>query len=717
MDSLKTGFLILVLGLFSATTWILAYGAGNTSFDYMEIDRGHGHIEIIDVDNDGRNDIVKCGSEAEALVWFKHETNRRLTKHVIVKDKNFRGDRIAAGDIDCDGDVDLVSGLSVGDDYHVVWIENPLPKSEPSKPGSWTIHRIADQDGYIKDMAVVDFNGDGKPDVVTRANEQTVVFFQENPARWPQKVILKHESHEGMDVGDLDKDRDPDIVLNGFWYETPRKPEKETFKKHIFDKKWFTPTDGSWRDNNTSIKVADVNGDSLADILISHSELPGYPISIYTASSIEGVKTDNWKEIQVAKRFDFCQTLDAGDVDNDGDLDILAAKFERDHESEQWRNYQFLHLWRNDAIKGNNPRVKWNHSSSQDGDFPEPDVGRQAAALVFDIDKDGADDFVIAGWREETSMVWFRHTDQGWKRYLVDNRQSHIEAGGDFYDIDGDGDPDIVQGGSWVINEVWWWENPYPDFAPDKPWNRYTIKDWGQKQHHDQIFGDFDGDGKGELVFWNQQAKKLFITDVPDNPKVKENWRLHEIWSWPKEFKYEGFAQADVDLDGKTDLIGGGRWFKHLEGKRFKENIIDKEYGMSRSVAGDFIKGGRPEIVLNSGDGVGPLNLYEWKDNRWVKKTLIERVDHGHTLQAGDINGDGNLDIYAAEMHSPGAKDACKQWVLYGDGEGNFDIQVISVGIGTHEGRIGDLDGDGDLDILQKDFQHHQRVDIWINEG
>jgi hypothetical protein len=314
-------------------------------------------------------------------------------------------------------------------------------------------------------------------------------------------------------------------------------------------------------------------------------------------------------------------------------------------------------------------------------------------------------------------MVWFRHTRDGWERCLIDNRKSHIEAGGTYWDIDGDGDLDILQGGSWATNEVWWWENPYPNYKPDKPWNRYIIKDYGEKQHHDQIFGDFDGDGGAELVFWNQRAQKLMIADVPDNPKRKQDWSFTEIWSWPRAFKYEGFAKADIDLDGKIDLVGGGMWFKHDGDKKFTANIVDRKYGMSRSAAGDFIKGGRPEIVLNSGDGVGPLNLYEWKDDKWIKHTLIEKVDHGHTLQAGDINSDGNLDIYAAEMYRPGPGDKCRQWVLYGDGKGGFKIQIISIGIGTHEGRIGDLDGDGDLDILQKDFQEHQRVDIWLNNG
>ena len=367
-----------------------------------------------------------------------------------------------------------------------------------------------------------------------------------------------------------------------------------------------------------------------------------------------------------------------------------------------------------------NPGLKWKHLSCKTGDLPCPGVGRQAASVVMDIDRDGADDFVIAGWGD-TSMVWFRHTDQGWRRYLVDNRKSHIEAGGACYDIDGDGDLDILQGGSWMINEVWWWENPYPDFDPEKPWNRYTIKDWGEKQHHDQIFGDFDGDGEAELVFWNQRARKLFISEIPDNPRTAKNWTLTEIWSWGFEFKYEGFAKIDINLDGKVDLVGGGYWFEHTGEKNFTAHQID-DYGMSRSAAGDLIKGGRPEVVLGSGDGVGPLNLYQWDGSTWVKHTLIDTVDHGHTLQVADIDGDGNLDIFCAEMaqwaSGKGQNPDSKTWILLGNGKGNFQFVELkeAEGIGNHESRIGDLDGDGDLDILQKPFEKDfPRVDIWLN--
>ncbi|MBD3290294.1 hypothetical protein GF337_15930 [candidate division KSB1 bacterium] len=1122
-------------------------------FEHKTIENEIGHTQICDIDDDGQDDIVLHihtitnkrfdipEDRIPQLCWYKWQTMEKYT----IATGDFTGDRFEIKDINGDRYPDIISAIRVEDkSYEIVWFQNPLPVGDPRNPGDWKEHPVGTQEGYPKDIIADYVNDDLQLDIAVRTHESTSIYFQ-NRRTW-SVCSVTHPPKEGMALADLDYDGDRDIVLNGFWLEMPSDPFQDEFTFHNIDKKWYTQNTPMWRDNCCYVGATDINKDGLWDVVLAHSESAGYPLSWYTIENAEQIKTGPWIEHKIVEEFDWCETVDFGDVDLDGTMDVIAAKFQRGlppgHEhgndppfpvtvfynkagdgsqwerqdifkegiyagilgdiggdgdlditgprsffkgpidifenklsdqklsldnwtyiqvdstkgkwgdfddppnmkyfglgmadvtgdgfsdivsgryfyrnpgnemngtwsridlgmnvdgylfydvdddqygdiialalpnvywfeaenadgtswearkvgevtrtghvnsqgvvvgqiepggkpeiiinaqdgvyyfvvpndpandkwirrqiagesmdegvgvgdmdgdgdfdivvgkadelsryvvwyenpatgngnwdehlitttnfapdrirvadlnndglndvviteervpgrhpdaslywveqriergrrvvwlrhtvvtqysmnsldladmdrdgdtdiitcehkgphlrlqiwendgrarftehlldqgkeshlgsqvadmdgdgdfdivSTGWAQYKHVHLWRNNAISpsGQIKRVKWTHLNPLTGKdrVPLADVGKQAALLVFDIDKDGKDDIVVAGWGH-VSMVWIKKTATGWKKYLIDNKHSHIEAGGDYYDIDGDGDLDILQGGSWATNEVWWWENPHPKFDPQKPWKRYTIKSSGAKQHHDQIFGDFDGDGQGELVFWNQRAQKLYIADIPKNPKEAKNWKLVEIWSWQKAFKYEGFAKADIDQDGIVDLIGGGYWFKHLGSLKFQPNQID-DYGKSRSAAGDFIKGGRPEIVLGSGDGAAPLYLYEWKDGSWEKHTLIHIVDHGHTLQVADINGDGNLDIYTAEMYRPGPLENCKQWILYGDGAGNFDKQVLSIGLGTHEGKLGDVDGDGDVDIVQKDFQEHRRIDVWLNEG
>ena len=90
------------------------------------------------------------------------------------------------------------------------------------------------------------------------------------------------------------------------------------------------------------------------------------------------------------------------------------------------------------------------------------------------------------------------------------------------------------------------------------------------------MFGDFDGDGETELVFWNQGARSLFLAEIPDNPGKHGPWEYTPIYTWSSDSEmkqrgtyptwksvneHEGLAQADIDGDGTVDIIGGGRWF------------------------------------------------------------------------------------------------------------------------------------------------------------
>ncbi len=99
--------------------------------------------------------------------------------------------------------------------------------------------------------------------------------------------------------------------------------------------------------------------------------------------------------------------------------------------------------------------------------------------------------------------------------------------------------------------------------------------------------------------------------------------------------------------------------------------------------AARLIKSARyPQVVIAPGDGSGPVKWYACKGDpldsaSWIGHDLVGRtMIHPHSLQIADIDGDGNLDIFVAEMAkwTENRKDPdnpnAQAFIFYGDGKG-----------------------------------------------
>jgi hypothetical protein len=150
----------------------------------------------------------------------------------------------------------------------------------------------------------------------------------------------------------------------------------------------------------------------------------------------------------------------------------------------------------------------------------------------------------------------------------------------------------------------------------------------------------------------------------------------------------------------------------------------------ARAAVGQLVKGGAPEVVFVVGDGVSRLKWYESKGDprrqiSWIGHDLLGRdVIHGHSLRVADVDGDGNLDIFCAEMGKWTEKAERPDnphphmWIFFGDGRGHFSETEVATGFGNHESRVADLDGDGRPDILGKPYNWDTpRLDIWLNKS
>ena len=134
---------------------------------------------LVDLDNDGKalEVLPQFGDPKQPLAWYESKSGV-FVKHVVSPQSYGHG--IGAGDVNGDGRVDILTPKG--------WFEAP---ADP-RNGTWTLHADwdfgADALGF---MYVMDVNGDGKPDIVSSMAHNYGVFWMERMAdgKWTKHVI------------------------------------------------------------------------------------------------------------------------------------------------------------------------------------------------------------------------------------------------------------------------------------------------------------------------------------------------------------------------------------------------------------------------------------------------------------------------------------------------------------------------------------------------
>jgi len=362
--------------------------------------------------------------------------------------------------------------------------------------------------------------------------------------------------------------------------------------------------------------------------------------------------------------------------------------------------------------------VRWRHLSSASGNLALPSEAKlQAGSLVGDFDGDGTNDFILAFADTAPSLVLYRGATN-WSHLAIELEFLPLSPGGAALDIDQDGDLDAVFGSE--KSEIWWWENPNPNFDRNKAWTRHLIQSGGI-HHRGQLFADLNGSGRPQLVFWNQGPDSLFWTPIPPEPRTRSAWEPKKIFSGSENDlpgKAEALSAADINMDGTADLLAGNVWFKRQALDQFVPTRIGTMNGIS--AMGRFREGTFPQVVI-APRGAGTLLWYECKSHpdqpgSWAGRELLKVGPIG-TLATGDIDQDGNDDILVAEEAKSRNEPAPRAWIIYSDGRGNFRSVRFPAEAEMFAAKLADLDHDGDLDILSTPHTvGASRLDLWLNE-